>query len=162
MISRLLRDWIADGDFHYGRRIAAPNDLIRRCLNPSLRAVLLARLTTNGNSVLSKVGRSRLIRRYACDISPGAKLGAAIDFPHPVGIVIGSGSEIGNRVRIYQHVTIGRHRDQYPVILDDVHLYPGCVITGGITLGACCRIGPNAVVQRDVAAGSRYTAKDLS
>jgi serine O-acetyltransferase len=78
-------------------------------------------------------------------------------FPHPVGIVIGDGAVIGHGVRIYQNVTLGLTQNGvggYPTIEDDVSIYAGAVVIGGITVGAGSVIGANAIVSRDVPAGS--------
>jgi serine acetyltransferase len=78
-------------------------------------------------------------------------------FPHPVGIVIGDGAVIGRNVRIYQNVTLGLTQNGvggYPTIEDDVSIYAGAVVIGGITVGAGSVIGANAIVSRDVPAGS--------
>lgn len=80
-----------------------------------------------------------------------------VRFPHPVGIVIGDGVRIGEGVRIYQNVTIGRIEnaggvgsEAYPVLEDDVFVYAGAVICGGITVGARSIVGANALITRDI------------
>jgi len=80
-----------------------------------------------------------------------------VKFPHPVGIVIGDGARIGRGVRIYQNVTIGLTENQaganeadYPTIGDEVVVYAGAVIIGGITIGERSIIGANAVIRTDI------------
>lgn len=80
-----------------------------------------------------------------------------VRYPHPVGIVIGDGVRIGRGVRIYQNVTIGLAENivgakmtDYPSLGDEVCVYAGAVIIGGITIGARSTIGANAVISRDV------------
>jgi serine O-acetyltransferase len=82
-----------------------------------------------------------------------------VRFPHPTGIVIGAGAMLGERVVIFQHVTIGSHGKPdaaagYPVIGDDTTIYAGAVIVGGIKIGKACVIGSNAVVAADVPDGA--------
>ncbi len=45
--------------------------------------------------------------RTGIDIHPGATIGASFFIDHGTGIVIGETSRIGDRVRIYQGVTLG-------------------------------------------------------
>ena len=80
-----------------------------------------------------------------------------IKYPHPVGIVIGDGVQIGCDVRIYQNVTIGLTENtvgampsEYPKLEDGVWVYAGAVIFGGITIGARSIVGANAVISRDI------------
>lgn len=78
-------------------------------------------------------------------------------FPHPIGIVISKHATIGKNCWIYQNVTIGTdkyyHSAQkqfYPKIGDNVIIYAGAVVAGGITIGNGAIIGANAVVLSDI------------
>lgn len=81
------------------------------------------------------------------------------EFPHPASIVIGDGVRLGERVKIYQGVTLGGARrgdwqaGNYPVIGSDVILFAGAVVIGKVTIGNSCIIGANAVVLTDVPDG---------
>ncbi len=84
-----------------------------------------------------------------------------VHFPHPVGIVIGDGVRIGRNVYIYQNVTIGLlekaakgEMPKYPTLGDEVVVYAGAVIVGGISIGHRSVIGANAVISRDVPSDS--------
>ena len=57
---------------------------------------------------------------------------------------------------IRQHVTLGNRRtmDDCPVIEDGVEIGAGAVIIGAVTIGTGARIGPNAVLVKDVPAGT--------
>nr|WP_239585956.1 hypothetical protein [Bacillus mesophilus] len=84
-----------------------------------------------------------------------AKIGKDLKIAHSVGIVIGAGTSVGKNLSIYQNVTIGSKIDrngkaQYPIIGDNVTLYPGCVVIGNITIGDDAVVAPNAVVIKDV------------
>ena len=46
-------------------------------------------------------------RRTGIDIHPGAEIGARFFIDHGTGVVIGETTAIGDRVRIYQGVTLG-------------------------------------------------------
>ncbi|MFA5493690.1 MAG: DapH/DapD/GlmU-related protein [Porticoccaceae bacterium] len=87
------------------------------------------------------------------------KLPKTTEFWHPVGIVIGGKSRIGEHCIIRQNVTIGQVRDRYPVIGDRVEIGAGAIILGGITIGDDAVIAAGAVVVRDVPAGHTYVSK---
>jgi serine O-acetyltransferase len=91
----------------------------------------------------------------ASEISPRAKLGRRVHFPHPTGVVIGDGVVIEDDVWVFQQVTIGSHgRSEddaaYPVIGQGAKLYVGSKILGGIRVGARATVGANAVVLNDI------------
>jgi serine O-acetyltransferase len=90
------------------------------------------------------------------DIHPGVHIGESFFIDHGTGVTIGETSEIGNRVRIYQGVTLGalslskeecerlRDRKRHPTIEDDVIIYANATILGGDTvIGARSVIGGN-------------------
>ena len=81
-------------------------------------------------------------------------LRAPILMPHPYGIVIEPGVEIGNRVTIMQQASIGPSPaggpPGAPIIEDNVHVGPGARIIGPVRVGRNAVIGANAVVTRDV------------
>jgi serine O-acetyltransferase len=97
------------------------------------------------------------------DIHPGAQIGESIFIDHGVGVVIGETVVIGNRVRIYQGVTLGalslpknaveklRGKKRHPTIGDDVIIYAGATILGGETvIGARSVIGGNVWMTESV------------
>jgi serine acetyltransferase len=79
-----------------------------------------------------------------------------VNFPHPIGIVISSQAKIGKNVTIYQNVTIGGHdrsaykSEDYPTICDNVIIYAGAIVVGGIRIGKNVIVGANTVVTQDV------------
>jgi serine O-acetyltransferase len=97
------------------------------------------------------------------DIHPGAKIGRSFFIDHGTGVVIGETAIIGNRVRIYQGVTLGAKSfpldekgnpvkgvDRHPIIEDDVVIYAGATILGRITVGARSVIGGNVWLTQSV------------
>ncbi len=102
------------------------------------------------------------------DIHPGARIGAGFFIDHGTGVVIGETAVIGERVRVYQAVTLGAKRfptdaegnlqkglPRHPVVEDDVVIYAGATILGRITLGKGAVIGGNVWLTHDVPAGGR-------
>ena len=81
-------------------------------------------------------------RETGIDIHPGAVLGASFAIDHGTGVVIGETSTIGDRVRIYQGVTLGAlavskrlaHRKRHPTLGHDVVVYANATILGGDTV----------------------------
>ncbi|HLK67174.1 MAG TPA: hypothetical protein VKU19_27255 [Bryobacteraceae bacterium] len=99
---------------------------------------------------------------WSADISPGATIGAPLRIAHSVGIVIGTGSVIGENCELFQNVTIGGRdrrladgKDAMPLIGRNVTLCAGAVVIGGIRVGDGAIVGANAVVIRSV---PEYTA----
>jgi serine O-acetyltransferase len=104
------------------------------------------------------------------DLHPGAKLGEKLFIDHGTGVVVGETTVIGDRVRIYQGVTLGAKSfplddggnpikgiDRHPIIEDDVTIYAGATILGRVTIGKGSIIGGNVWLTRDVPAGSRIS-----
>ena len=53
----------------------------------------------------------------------------------------------GNNLRVFQNVTCGtRNGVEYPKIGNNVTLFSGCFVGGGITIGDNVKVGANAVV----------------
>ncbi|MCA1323809.1 serine O-acetyltransferase EpsC [Herbaspirillum sp. alder98] len=104
------------------------------------------------------------------DIHPGARIGAAFFIDHGTGVVIGETAVIGERVRIYQAVTLGAKRfptdaegnlqkgwPRHPVVQDDVVIYAGATILGRITVGQGAVIGGNVWLTQDVPPGAHIS-----
>lgn len=74
----------------------------------------------------------------------------SLDLLHPHNIVIGRYVEIGYNCKIYHDVTIGQNLNRFPKIGDNVIIYTGAKVIGGVTVGNNAIIGANAVVTSDV------------
>ncbi len=108
------------------------------------------------------------------DIHPGARVGRSFFIDHGTGVVIGETTEIGERVKIYQGVTLGalsfpkdekgqliRGRKRHPTIEDDVTLYSGATILGGDTvIGRGSTIGGNVWLTHSVPSHSVVMIED--
>jgi serine O-acetyltransferase len=104
------------------------------------------------------------------DIHPGAEIGPSFFIDHGTGVVIGETSAIGERVRIYQGVTLGargfpvaedghliKGLPRHPIVEDGVVIYAGATILGRITIGKGATIGGNVWLTRSVPAGGIVT-----
>ena len=94
-------------------------------------------------------------RLNGIEIHPAAEIGANLSIIHPVGIVIGGLSRIGNNVQINQGVSLGYRRgpipgDGHPTVEDDVIISAGAKLLGPITIGCGSVVGANAVVLESV------------
>ena len=107
------------------------------------------------------------------DIHPGATIGAGCFIDHGTGVVIGETAVLGERVRIYQNVTLGaksfptdgegnplKGQPRHPVVEDEVVIYAGATVLGRITLGRGAVIGGNVWLTRSVAPGAVITQAD--
>jgi len=97
----------------------------------------------------------RAKKKYAAEISPLAMIGRGFRLMHGIGTVIGNLSRIGKNCVIYQQVTIGTNdalhgKIEYPVIEDEVIVYAGAKVLGGVRVGRGAIIAANAVVVKDV------------
>jgi len=117
----------------------------------------------------------RIISEYAhdrtgIDIHPGARIGRHFFIDHGTGVVIGETAEVGDRVRIYQGVTLGaaslrdsstlRGKKRHPTVEDDVTIYAGATILGGETvIGTGSVIGGNVWLTESVPPGSQVLAE---
>jgi serine O-acetyltransferase len=132
---------------------------------PSIQAVAIYRLAHElfslGAPVLARVMSEHAHSRTGIDIHPGARIGRRFFIDHGTGVVIGETSEIGDRVQIYQGVTLGalsprrgehvRGKKRHPTIEDDVTIYAGATILGGDTvIGRGSVIGGNVWLTRSV------------
>ena len=110
------------------------------------------------------------------DIHPGASIGESFFIDHGTGVVIGGTAVIGDRVRLYQAVTLGaksfplddqgvlvKGEPRHPIVEDDVVIYAGATILGRVTIGQGAQIGGNVWLTRSIAAGTTITqAKVIS
>jgi serine O-acetyltransferase len=104
------------------------------------------------------------------DIHPGAAIGGSFFIDHGTGVVIGETAVIGQRVRLYQAVTLGAKRfpadehgvlikgnARHPIVEDDVVIYAGATVLGRITIGANSTIGGNVWLTHSVPPGSNVS-----
>ena len=123
-----------------------------------------------GLPLLARIVSELAHSQTGIDIHPGAQIGAGFFIDHGTGVVIGETAVIGERVRVYQAVTLGAKRfptdaqgalqkglPRHPVVEDDVVIYAGATILGRVTLGKGAVIGGNVWLTHDVAPGGHVT-----
>ncbi|APW37976.1 serine acetyltransferase [Rhodoferax koreense] len=126
-----------------------------------------------GLPLLARIAAELAHAQTGIDIHPGAQIGAGFFIDHGTGVVIGETAVIGERVRLYQAVTLGAKRfpvdaqgnlqkglPRHPVVEDDVVIYAGATILGRVTLGRGAQIGGNVWLTHDVPPGGHVTQAD--
>jgi serine O-acetyltransferase len=95
-----------------------------------------------------------LFRRYNVHLwagRNGARIGAGLKLIHPTNIMIGGGVEIGEDCLLFHDVTLGTGQiPGKPKIGNNVDIYPGACVLGGITVGDRSMVGANCVVTRNI------------
>jgi len=127
---------------------------------------LAHRLYELGLPLLARIVAEIAHSRTGIDIHPGATIGRGFFIDHGTGVVIGETAVIGERVRLYQNVTLGAKRfpvaedgklakglPRHPILEDDVVIYAGATVLGRVTIGKGAVIGGNVWVTHDVPPG---------
>jgi serine O-acetyltransferase len=140
---------------------------------PGFAAISVQRLAHElwqiGVPLLPRIMTEHAHSQTGIDIHPGARIGESFFIDHGTGVVIGETAVIGNRVKIYQGVTLGalsfprdaagrlqRDTKRHPTLGDQVVVYAGATILGGKTVvGDRAVIGGNTWVIESVAPGER-------
>lgn len=135
---------------------------------PSIFAVMTYRLAHALHKLevplIPRIMTERAHERTGIDIHPATTIGEALFIDHGTGVVIGGTAIIGDRVKIYQGVTLGafsfptdasgnliRDTKRHPTIEDDVVIYSGATILGGTTvIGKGSAIGGNVWLTKSV------------
>jgi serine O-acetyltransferase len=105
------------------------------------------------------------------DIHPGATIGDYFFIDHGTGVVIGETTIIGQRVKLYQGVTLGalstrdvntlRGLKRHPTLEHDVTVYSGSSILGGETvIGHHATIAGNVFLTQSVPPHTRVSTKN--
>ena len=133
----------------------------------SLHHRIAHQLYNLGAAIVARVISELANERTGIDIHPGATIGGSFFIDHGTGVVIGETAIVGERVRLYQHVTLGARsplgaarltvRERYarhPIVEDDVVIYAGTTILGRVTIGRGSTIGGNVWLLSDVPPGA--------
>lgn len=138
---------------------------------PSMLAIIHHRLAHRlyelGAPLVARI-ISEIAHSYTgIDIHPGARIGHGFFIDHGTGVVIGETAIVGDRVRLYQGVTLGarsfpsdekgaleKAQPRHPIIEDDVVIYAGATVLGRIIVGSRSVIGGNVWLTDSVPADS--------
>jgi serine O-acetyltransferase len=145
---------------------------------PGIRAIMLYRfahaLFGLGAQLIARLISEIAHARTGCEIHPGARIGASFFIDHGTGVVIGGTSIVGERVRLYQGVTLGAKSfpadadgklikgvPRHPIVEDDVVIYAGATILGRITVGRGSVIGGNVWLTHSIEANSNLSQAQM-
>jgi len=88
------------------------------------------------------------------EIHPAARIGSDFFIDHGSGVVIGETAEVGDRVTLYQGVTLGgtgfARGKRHPTLGDDVTVGSGAKLLGPVNVGRNAKVGANTVVIEDI------------
>jgi serine O-acetyltransferase len=138
---------------------------------PSMLAIIHHRLAHRlhqlGAPLVARIMSEIAHGKTGIDIHPGAQIGRAFFIDHGTGVVIGETAIVGDRVRLYQGVTLGARSfpadergrldkalPRHPIIEDDVVIYAGATVLGRIIVGSRSVIGGNVWLTDSVPADS--------
>jgi serine O-acetyltransferase len=136
---------------------------------PGIQAICVYRIAHQilelGAPILPRMMTELAHSETGIDIHPGASVGESFFIDHGTGVVIGETTVIGDRVRIYQGVTLGAlslptgeartlsAKKRHPTIEDDVIIYANATILGGDTvIGRGAVVGGNSWVTESIPA----------
>ncbi len=139
---------------------------------PGIKAIIHHRIAHElyrlGAPIVARIIAELAHSATGIDIHPGAQIAGNFFIDHGTGVVVGETAVIGERVRLYQAVTLGAKRlpadgsgalikgeARHPVVEDDVVIYAGATVLGRVTVGRGSVIGGNVWLTRSVPAGSR-------
>lgn len=139
---------------------------------PSMLAIIHHRLAHRlydlGAPLVARIVSEIAHSRTGIDIHPGATIGHSFFIDHGTGVVIGETAIVGDRVRLYQGVTLGARSfpadekgalekaiPRHPIIEDDVVIYAGATILGRIIVGSRSVIGGNVWLTESLPADSQ-------
>jgi serine O-acetyltransferase len=141
---------------------------------PGIAAICIYRVAHKlyrlGSAIVPRMMTELAHSETGIDIHPAASIGEGFFIDHGTGVVIGETTVIGNRVRIYQGVTLGAlslptgkartlaSAKRHPTIEDEVIIYANATILGGETvIGRGAIIGGNSWITESVPARARRT-----
>ena len=140
-----------------GERPSLVADLAKRAGLQLSAAYRVMRFFDDAHVPLAPKVMSRLIRHlYGSDIHWKADIEPGVMLIHGMGLAISSSARVGAGVALFHNVTLGMgthpetRESGAPTIEADVHVGPGAVIIGPVTIGARSKVMANCVVTRSI------------
>jgi serine O-acetyltransferase len=92
---------------------------------------------------------------FGCEIHYRSKIGKNFRLVHSAGVIVGRDVIIGDNVKVYSGVVIGKSKPKsgMPNICDNVVIGSGAKVMGDIVIGDSVFIGANAVVSKSILKG---------
>ena len=135
---------------------------------PSIRCMIFQRVAHSlyrlGTPLIPRILTEMAHSQTGIDIHPGAEIGEYFTIDHGTGVVIGETCIIGEKVKIYQGVTLGAKSfpldengnpikgiERHPLVGNNVIIYANATILGRIKVGDNSIISANAWITKDVA-----------
>ena len=148
--------------FDYKRWYPQDIDKSKILLTPQLVVILMYRLAhecfllPECNSLKSDADIYAFVGREIgqMEIFYSSTIGRGFRINHGVGSVIGARCIIGDNCLIHQNCTLGDKNGGRPTLGNNVIMYAGSMVLGGVTIGDNCIIGANSIVMNDFPANS--------
>lgn len=103
--------------------------------------------------LLTKISKLFFPLLFGLGIDVSDEIGGGMRVYHGNSTIVFAKS-IGKNFTVYQNVTLGRGKEidgnDIPIIGDDVIIYTGAIVVGGVHIGDRVKIGAGAVVVKDV------------
>lgn len=77
------------------------------------------------------------------------RIGEGIRVDHAFGTILNA-DQIGDNFFCLHNVTLGKKNDSRPIIGDNVTIYAGAIVIGGVRVGNNATIGAGSVVTKDI------------
>lgn len=117
--------------------------------SPDFRTIFYYRTRSLFAKILSIYCRKQT--NFVIDVTTVLKGGTLTG--HPYCTILNADS-IGENFYVNHLVTVGEIEGKRPTIGDNVSIYTGAIVIGGIKIGDNCKIGAGAVVVKDVPSNS--------
>ena len=115
---------------------------------------LLVQLRTKKNQFIASLANILLIYLYQSDVGRGAVVSESTFFPHPSGIIIGSGTTLEGKIIVFDRTSFGK---KYPGTLSGMPKFhgegvigSGAKILGDVFVSEKFVIAANAVLLHDL------------
>jgi len=151
-----------NNDLNAAKRFSLANKFSIFFFNRGFHALFVYRISNKlyklKIAILSMIFTRIIQVIYSIDIDYKSNLEGGIVIVHGVGLVVGSGVQIGTNVILFHGVTLGRRgvgpviskSDGFPKIEKNCIICTGAVLIGNITIGQNTTIGANCVIADNI------------